>query len=110
MEEIIRYLYPAVTLVSIMGYIPQIYKLVIATRRPQNIALSSWSIWCVSSLVALLYGIYCLHDTVFIAMAFLGFAATVLTTILIVYNNFFRFEKPSLDDGIAVVQDIKIIN
>ncbi len=96
MEEIAGLLYPLVAIISIVGYAPQIKTLLFATRRPQNLSLSSWVIWLVSGVISLLYGVYQLQDSVFIFTAAVNLFLLTFTTGLIVYNRYIRFEDVPL--------------
>ena len=65
-----------------------------ATRRAQNVSLSSWALWLVSGTLSLGYGVYVLEDLMFILTSALGALFIYITFGLIVYNNYIRFEKP----------------
>ena len=94
MESLVIILYPLVAVISTIGYLPQLKKLFFATRRPQNISLTSWYIWTLGSFISLLYGVYHLHDHLFILTCSINLFLVGLTTSLIVYNSYFRFEAP----------------
>lgn len=94
MAELMKALYPLVVVISIIGYLPQIQKLMFATRRAQNVSLSSWALWLVSGTLSLGYGVYVLEDLMFILTSALGALFIYITFGLIVYNNYIRFEEP----------------
>lgn len=94
MAELMKTLYPLVVVISIIGYLPQIQKLMFATRRAQNVSLSSWALWLVSGTLSLGYGVYVIQDFMFILTSGLGALFIYITFGLIIYNNYIRFEKP----------------
>lgn len=102
MAEFITILYPLVALATVIGYLPQIRKLIVATRRPQNVSLASWLIWTVSGFLAFAYAGIVLQDFMLSINAGLNAALITLTTGLIIYNNYIRFEdKDELKEKIT---------
>ena len=96
METIAEFLYPLVAIISIICYAPQIRKLLFATRRPQNISISSWVIWTISACIALFYGVFSLHDPKFIAVSAINLLLVTFTTGLLLYNRYIRFENKDM--------------
>ncbi len=92
MSELISLLYPLVAVTTVLGYLPQIHKLLVATRRPQNVSLTSWVIWTFSGLISFAYGVAVLQDFMFALTAGLNAAFITITACLIAYNNYIRFE------------------
>ena len=93
MTDFFVMLYPLVTILSLSGYIPQIYALLHATSAEDNFALSTWMIWIVTAGISLGYGYFHLKDAMFCATTGLGLILMILLVSLIVYNRHFRFRK-----------------
>lgn len=67
-------LYPLVFLIGLGGYLPQIYRLAAYPADTSSISLPTWYVWASSWLISLLYGVYHLHDPMFVAVATMNLA------------------------------------
>ena len=68
-EYIVVFLYALAPVVSSLGYLPQLRKVLrSAPHELKGISLQAWTLWLGNSLVALAYGVIRLHDTLFITV------------------------------------------
>ena len=95
--EIIPLLYQLVAIISAIGYLPQIYNLIISTGKSLAISLTTWFIWLSSWLISLTYGILYIEDWRFILVASINVLGHVLIIGLTIYNRFYRFKDKVLD-------------
>jgi hypothetical protein len=97
MGELFVYLYPLVTIISVLGYIPQIKSLIKTQSNCADIALSSWYLWTVSSLISIGYGLFHIKDVMFIITCTISFILIASVTALILYRRaeFTRLYKTS---------------
>lgn len=93
MEHIFITLYPLVAVVSLIGYAPQILKLIRAKTPEDGISLSSWWTWVFTYVISLGYGIFHLKDALFIINTAFGLIAILAVIGLVVYNRHIRFAK-----------------
>ncbi|MCB9991022.1 MAG: hypothetical protein H6867_06545 [Rhodospirillales bacterium] len=92
MGQLFVFLYPVVTVISIVAYFPQLKSLIFAKTKPNSISLPSWIMWCVSSFLAFGYAYCHIHDALLSFTTGLNMLLVFLTTALIVYNKYVRFE------------------
>lgn len=109
MEQFFVFIYPAVMVISIFGYLPQIRSLLFAKSRPDNISLTCWMTWCISSFLAFGYSVSHLHDNALSLSTGLNFFMIVITTLLIVYNKHLRFSTKRIP-GLSPIIPVKIKN
>lgn len=64
--NIIDIMYASVAVVSLLAYLPQIIRLIKRHTDCRDISLGSWWIWNYTATASLLYGVFRLHDTLFI--------------------------------------------
>lgn len=64
--NIITLMYVSATVVSFLGYFPQIIRLIKRHTDCRDISLASWWIWNYTTTASLLYGVFILHDTLFV--------------------------------------------
>lgn len=91
MELVFMKLYPLVALLSLSGYIPQIIKLARATSPKDGISLQSWMTWILNNGISLGYGIFHLHDGLFIITVCSSLASQIALIGMVVWNRYFRF-------------------
>lgn len=85
MEKIIALLYGLTPLISSYAYIPQVRKLLAApSAEARCISVGAWALWLGSAVIALLYGLVHLGDTLFCIVAGIScfWCTTILTIIL----------------------------
>ncbi|MCB1538152.1 MAG: hypothetical protein H6865_08330 [Rhodospirillales bacterium] len=91
MESIFVHLYPLVGVVSLMGYMPQIWRLIRAKTLESEISLHSWMTWVGTYCISLGYAALHLRDFMLILTVVLNLAATVAVVGLVLYNRHVRF-------------------
>lgn len=74
------FLYSCVIVITLVGYMPQIARLIATKTDCADISISTWSMWKVASLISLAYGHYELSDLKFCATA--GINAVCIATII----------------------------
>lgn len=99
MSHVFAMLYPLVTLLSISGYLPQIWNLIRASSPNDSFALSGWVTWIATSGISLGYGIFHLKDLMFCITT--GSSLVLITAVvgLVLYNRHYRFRNKA-DAGI----------
>lgn len=88
---IITFLYSAVGVATLIGYIPQIIQLVRVKTKRHMVSIPSWSLWTITSLISLLYAIVVIQDLIFSAVSLVNFAGCFTITGLEIYNRTRRF-------------------
>ncbi|MCB9809701.1 hypothetical protein H6771_01870 [Candidatus Peribacteria bacterium] len=83
----LSWLYGGMSLVNLAGYLPTIRDL---WRGRPSINLSSYAVWTFGLVVALLYGIFKLHDTLFILTTAAYLTANVIIIALYIWGQYFR--------------------
>ena len=91
MEEFFVYLYPLVGFISVVGYVPQLRKLIFATRPTEQTSVGSWIIWTISSFIGFGYSFYHIKDYMLISVSGINFVMCSFVLLLLVYNVYFRF-------------------
>ncbi|MBU6234498.1 MAG: hypothetical protein KGQ41_01525 [Alphaproteobacteria bacterium] len=81
-----------VAIVSLAGYLPQIVALIKAKSPHDNISLQSWYTWVFTYCISLGYGLFHLHDTLFIVNTAFGLTAILAVIGLVSYNRYYRFK------------------
>lgn len=96
MGQLFMFLYPLVMIISTAGYFSQILALIKADGPHDRISLTTWWMWVSSGSISLGYGVFCLHDTMFIITAAVGLTLTVAITGMVLYNRHIRFRNRPL--------------
>lgn len=96
MEDVFVFLYPLLTINTIIAYLPQIMQLVKAEKASDDISLTSWYLWIGGSVIALGYGMFHLHDLMFCLTTGLNLLFMVTLVALVLYNRYVRFAAPAL--------------
>lgn len=101
MSHVFAMLYPLVTLLSISGYLPQIWNLIRATSPNDSFALSGWVTWIATSAISLGYGIFHLKDVMFSITT--GSSLVLITAVvsMVLYNRHYRFRKAAAAGNMA---------
>lgn len=83
MEDLFIYLYPLVTINSILAYLPQWMTLYKADDL-ESFSISSWVMWIVGSAISLGYGVFHLQDMMFCITTGVGllFMIGIVSTVL----------------------------
>ena len=69
-EYIVVLLYALAPILSSLGYLPQIRKVLrSAPHEVRGISIQAWFLWLGNALVAVAYGVIKLHDTLFITVS-----------------------------------------
>ena len=92
-QNLIVWSYGLVGAVEIAAYAPQIFKLMTAQEKGDEISLSMWYMWLLASIVGTAYAALHLKDplmTILIAAHIIGCLAIVLLTL---YNRHIRFKN-----------------
>lgn len=101
MESIFIYLYPLVVINGILGYVPQIIRL-LKTDDVESISLSSWGIWIFGSAISMGYGIYHLKDFMFCVATGVGlFCMIAIVSIVLYKKQAIRRSLMSLPESLA---------
>lgn len=66
---ILSFAYSLVPIISVIGYGPQIMSVLKHEGKLENFPFSTWSIWMLTSVVSLAYGVFKLNDVLFIITA-----------------------------------------
>ena len=93
LAHLIAVLFALTGFVSIVGYLPQLYTLLRSTGRSIAVSIHTWIIWTADSVIALLYGIFELQDTLYIAIVTFDVFGSGGILALTIYNRFFRFKN-----------------
>lgn len=91
MAKLFMTLYPLAGLSYILGYIPQIIKLIKADSPPRNLSMGSWYIWMGGNILTIGYAHYHLSDMMLVLTSLLCFSLTVVVVVLSYYNAHYRF-------------------
>ena len=75
------------TIISVMGYLPQIKALITTHTNCADIALSSWALWFISSAISVGYGLFYLKDTMFIVTCGMNLLLVGTVIALVVYRR-----------------------
>ena len=86
MESIFIYLYPLVTINSILAYVPQVARL-IKTDDVESISLSSWNMWIIGSASSLGYGVFHLKDLLFCITTGVGLVFMIAIVSIVLYKK-----------------------
>lgn len=87
MDQFFIYIYPLVTIISVIGYLPQIKTLITTRTNCADIALSSWTLWLVSSAISVGYGVFYLKDTMFIITCAANLCLVGTVIALVIYRR-----------------------
>jgi hypothetical protein len=88
--DIIPFLYQGVAIIGGIGYLPQIYKLIISKGISKDISIVTWLIWLSTWIISLLYGILFLDDWRFCLVASVNIAGHLAIIGLTLYNRTFH--------------------
>ena len=96
MESVFVFLYPLLTINTIIAYLPQIVQLIKAEKASDDISLTSWYLWLGGGVIALGYGLFHLQDFMFCLTTALNLLFMGAVVGLILYNRHIRFAEPVL--------------
>jgi hypothetical protein len=91
MVTLIAQLYALVGLISIIGYSPQIMKLLKGAHASEDISIKTWTIWFFENSVAMAYGVFCLQDFIFCFITALDLVCMGAIVCLVIQNRFVRY-------------------
>jgi len=91
MAKLFLAMYPLASLAYIIGYIPQILKLINAKSKPKNVSLSSWAVWFAGNIITLGYVHYHLSDWMMVLTTGLCLFLSLSVIGLTYYNMNYRF-------------------
>lgn len=97
MESVFVFLYPLLTINTIIAYLPQIVQLMKAEKASDDISLTSWYLWIGGGVIALGYGLFHLQDFMFCLTTGLNLVFMGAVVGLILYNRHVRFVAPVLE-------------
>ncbi|MFA7276538.1 MAG: hypothetical protein WC043_07040 [Pseudobdellovibrionaceae bacterium] len=87
MDDLISFAYSLLPLVNSWAYLPQAVRLFTCERESlKSMSLWSWMTWLCCSVITLLYGVFKLHDPLFILVA----SVSVFWNVLIVGITLWR--------------------
>lgn len=92
-QHLIQYAYSGVTIYSLMGYLPQIRKLLLCSRTPKNMALSSWVVWSVGSFISLVYIMCIVKNNIMVLATSCYLLCNLTVCFLILYKTYWRKSK-----------------
>lgn len=78
------YLYPLLSISTVIGYLPQIKELIMSNESPRGFAVTGWIIWLGENFITIGYGTVVLQDLMFCLMTSLDvffIAATIYLAI-----------------------------
>lgn len=87
MENLFVYLYPLVSLVSLMAYLPQLKSLILSKSDCRDISVTSWAMWTATSSISLGYGMSHLNDTMFIITTIINLTCCAAVTGIVLYKR-----------------------
>ena len=85
--QVLISLYAINGFIAVVGYWPQIIKLVKSTTKPEHFSMSGWSLWVYTTLITFLYAIFINGDKIFMLVSGMYFLGTFSIWFLIVYKN-----------------------
>ena len=90
--------YTGTGFVDLIGFMPQIYALIIATGHSRGVSINAWGLWTGTSIIALLYAVLLVQDAflIFVSSVETFGCATVLA--ITVYNRHIRFKEQDDED------------
>lgn len=90
-ETLIAYLYLVAGTIALAGYLPQLKNLLRAKSACHDISVKTWTIWSLEGLIALLYGLYCLKDMLFVIIAVTDLAFMLSIIVMVIHNRLVLF-------------------
>lgn len=87
------FLYGLVGVVTCIGYLPQIIKLVQAKDKTNDIALSTWGMWTMTSSITLAYSMLVSSDATFMFVSGVNALGCSCVFLLATYNQLLRFNN-----------------
>ncbi len=87
MIDLISGLYLLNAAIVIVAYVPQIIKLKAIKEKPKNFSLPSWTLWTYTSIVAFLYAVFVIQDTILIFVNALALLSVSLVFIIVLYKH-----------------------
>lgn len=93
MEYLFSSLYPFLFVIALMGFGPQIYKLLTDKTSAAGFSFTTWIIWTFGWGISLGYGMTKLQDTMFCIVAAVNLAAHLLILGIMAYR---RYENGAL--------------
>ncbi len=89
-EKFLVLAYAGNSIIAMIGYAPQIWKLVKDTTRSENFSLPTWALWVWTTLMTFSYATIVNGDPVFMIVSGAYFLGTSAIFALILYNRFLR--------------------
>ncbi len=82
-------LYSTVGIIVAVGYLPQIYKLLISKAPCRDISLVAWTVWEYTAIVSLLYSLYGQEslDTKFVLVNAINVVCITMIIIITIYKR-----------------------
>lgn len=100
-ESFLIWAYGGVGIVTLIGYLPQIWKLITSTGRSKAMSLNTWVIWMGTSSIAFLYALSIAKDPIMMFTMGANVAGCGTIVLLTLYNRHVRFRDPPLHVEIA---------
>ena len=89
-EQIFVLLYPLVTAISVIAYLPQIKVLLFSKAVHSDISLSAWILWSLTGFVSFGYALLHVGDFMLCLATGVNMALVFVTAALIIYNRYIR--------------------
>ena len=86
MEAFFLYMYPLVSVISVIGYFPQIVKILKSVEPPQSVSIMSWYVWTLSAVLTFGYAMFHLDDLMFSLTAGVNLTLVSLTTGILLFR------------------------
>jgi hypothetical protein len=93
LPPLLEWLYPCVAVVGLLGYLPQIYRIYVATGPVTSISLVAWGIWLVTWIISTGYAWLVAHDIKFALVSLVNVFGQSAVIGLTVHNRYMRFRK-----------------
>lgn len=88
LENLVVLLYMMAPVLSSAGYLPQIRKLLrAAPHEVRGISIQAWLVWLANALIAVGYGVFRLHDPLFIVVSCVSAGWCALLIILTLWKQ-----------------------
>lgn len=79
--------YSIVGFIALVGYVPQILKLIRSDGQSQDISINTWAIWSFEALVAVCYAVWVLQDLLTVVIFGFDVVCSFLILSLAIYNR-----------------------
>jgi len=92
-ETIFTYLYPSLSLICSLGFLPQIRAFVMAKSAPSCFSFLTWAVWMFESLVSAGYGLFTLKNMTFSMLSLVDVMLIAAVIGLGLYTKHIRFGR-----------------